>query len=274
MSPIDAVVVAVLLIGALFGLIRGAIRQLVNAAAWVASAIIPYYLAGPVGHIIANRFDAPYGVAYVVGAIALAILSQLVARFVIAGIGKVLGRIYDRVTTVGKTDEERAQQEMTRIRGSIPDRLLGAIIGGTKWAAVAWVLLSGVALLAKPLREKGFKVSVDGAESYKLAEHYNAFRIIWAQDLTRLSTAMKRLSSSPARTAHQSVAERELRHDERVKKLLTDRGLQDALSSGDFTVLMSSPQVLSLLTDPTTMAEVLKVNMERENTLPAALNDD
>ena len=266
MTTPDILVLAVLTLGGLFGAMRGAIKQVTLLVGWVASIAASYFFAAPVAHLVAVRFDTPYPVALVVSGIALGIVAQLLTRFLFFLVGKIVRKIYDAVVTAGESKEEKEHEALQGIQGSAGDRLLGALFGAAKWGLVGWVALSGFALVAKPLRDHGYKISVEDSEAYKLCEQHNAFAMLWADNIASLSQALLKLSKTRMRVAGslaQDPSYVALEKDARVQQVLNDQPLQKALSEGDFQHIATSPNVLSLLTDPEAMRTVVEVAMDR-----------
>lgn len=99
MNPIDIVAVAVLLLSALFGLVRGFVRELLGLAAWVGAGVFCVklfpHLRGPARQMISNTAVADI-VAYGVGFLVLVILFSLVAGVIGRAVQNSLLRGVDR----------------------------------------------------------------------------------------------------------------------------------------------------------------------------------
>jgi hypothetical protein len=188
-NALDVVVFVALALGALLGFVRGAIHQVTSLIAWVASLALPYFLGAPLGHLLSQRYDLSYPIAFVAAAFALGLIAQVGTRLIIGLIRMVLGRVVRKIATIGQTPEEKEQHR--RIQGGAADRALGALIGLGQWAVIAWLMLSGLALLEKPLREKGVKISFDSAVTYQLSQQHNAFTLIWANENARFKRQLR-----------------------------------------------------------------------------------
>lgn len=103
MNPIDIAALAILILSALFGLVRGFVRELLGLAAWVGAALLCVqlfpYLQGPARQMIANTAVADIA-AYAVGFLVLVILFSLLAGVIGGVVQKSLLRGVDRVLGV------------------------------------------------------------------------------------------------------------------------------------------------------------------------------
>ena len=105
MNTVDAVILLVVAISAMFGFLRGLVREVLGLAAWVAAAIAAYYffpqLRLLVGRAITNPDIADpvaFGVVFVLVLIALSLIARAlggaVRRSVLSGLDRVLGLVY------------------------------------------------------------------------------------------------------------------------------------------------------------------------------------
>lgn len=276
MTTPDAFFLTVLLLAGLMGFSRGAIRQLTGLIAWTISIVVPYLFANPLAHFISDRFDTPYIFALIIGGFVLAVVSHLITRFVLLIVGKILRKVYDTVATVGDTPEEKEKEAQEKLRGSLGDRILGAGMGLAKWGLVLWVILSGVALISKRLHDAGYKLWIEPSKAYAMCAEHNAFSVMWSDDIDKLSTAFKRLSSPPPKVEDARKkgialgpperAYETLSQDERVKAVLGSPKLRMAIADRDFQAIAASTQILDLLTDPRAMEDMARVALWREPT--------
>ena len=100
MNPVDIAAIALLVLSALFGLVRGFVREALGLAAWVGAGLLCVqifpYLRGPARQMISNTAIADIA-AYAVGFLVLVILFSLLAGVIGGVVQKSLLRGVDRV---------------------------------------------------------------------------------------------------------------------------------------------------------------------------------
>lgn len=115
----DAIIVLVLVVGALKGFSRGFVRELAGIAAIVIGLIAPWYYNGAADAQIRALTRLPEGSAHVVGMVA----TGIVAYAVVLIVASILGRIA-KLPLLGTGNA-----------------LAGAVVGALKGAVLIWVAL-------------------------------------------------------------------------------------------------------------------------------------
>lgn len=150
-ATLDLAVLALLLALAVAGAVTGLLRQLAGlvsvAAGWAAARWLAPLLAGP----LLGGQPQPWARAllaagcFVAALVAVRLVAWMVAKG-LHGAGGGLGAL---------------------------DRALGALLGGLKGALVAWVLLSALALVRRPVELLGWRVDVRSSDFGSLAARHN-----------------------------------------------------------------------------------------------------
>jgi hypothetical protein len=259
-SAVDALAIILVAFGALWGLLHGAIRQIASFLGWVVAIALPYFFAAFVGHFISDQFDTPYVIGLVIAGVVLGLAGQILARVVFFLIRKLVRRLFATASTIGRDEEEKKEAREERFEGGLSDHILGAIIGGGKWAFGLWVLLSSVAILSRPLHARGYALGVERSAAFELADRHNALALLWKQDFRKLDEALRRLSDVRRITDKKAQdAANALAKDERVRKLMSDDRLREALRKGEVKALLESPEVIALVTDQAMMERAFVV---------------
>ena len=105
MNPVDVVAIAIVVLSALFGFVRGFVRELLGLAAWVGAGLLCEqlfpFLRGPARQMISNTAFADiaaYGVGFLVMVILLSLLAGLIGRLVqkslLRGVDRSLGFLF------------------------------------------------------------------------------------------------------------------------------------------------------------------------------------
>lgn len=260
MNAIDAISILLLCVGALWGFLHGVIRQITTFVSWVVAVALVYLFSSPVAHLISDEFDAPYTLAYVVAVMLLGVVGQVISRLGLFIIRSIIRRFVVTVRGIGEDEETKEELEKERFQGSFSDRAIGAFVGAGKWAVLIWIMLSGVALVLRPLQERGHLLGVSQSELYQQAYQHNAFALIWKQDLERLDSALKRLNQKQTvQGPRQQAAADALAKDGRIQKLMQDGTIQNAFRQGNIRALLESPELLSVITDPALMEQAIVV---------------
>jgi membrane protein required for colicin V production len=126
----DLICAGVVALFALWGLVRGMVRQIFGIAGFILGIILSRTFAAPFGRAFAADLGVPVAVATVGASIAIFIVVEILA--------KVLGSLFAHLFRGG-------------VIGAV-DRLGGLAIGLFKGVLVAWALASIVALLRPHLR--------------------------------------------------------------------------------------------------------------------------
>ncbi len=132
MPVIDYVIVAVVLISAVIGLVRGFLREAISLGTWVVAIWVVYVFAGDVAELFSSRVESPVVRLLIAGA----------ALFIVV---LLLGALLGYIASV-----------MVRTTGlSGTDRTLGMVFGGIRGIILlALLLVAAVSLL--PVAEEGW----------------------------------------------------------------------------------------------------------------------
>lgn len=121
----DVVIVVVIVVSAVWGVLRGLVKEVVALAIWVAALLLGRMFAGPVGAAIADSLDPRLQVG--IGFAAVFIVVLVAGAF----LQRLLGRMVDSTGLTGT------------------DRTLGLLFGGARGGAVVVVGL----IILRPLAE-------------------------------------------------------------------------------------------------------------------------
>ncbi len=105
MNTVDAVILLVVAISAMFGFLRGLVREVLGLAAWVGAAVAAYYLLPQLQPLVERSITNPdiadpvaFGVPFVLILVALSLLAGAIGgavrRSVLSGLDRVLGLVY------------------------------------------------------------------------------------------------------------------------------------------------------------------------------------
>jgi membrane protein required for colicin V production len=224
-----AVLLALFLFGVL-GMVSGAVRQLAHLGGIAVGAVA----ARPLAQLVAPRVVARvhYPSLFVTIALIFALFFVLYVASVI-----VLRWLLPKVMPRGE-------------QGAL-NRVGGLLLGAGKAAAIAFVGLSAIVFVEKPLSGlwPEFRREASASVGVKLARRFNLFAgLPQFSGLSRLVAASRdpqlaaRLAEDPEFKA--------LSRDPRIRSLVDDAAVQRALQSGDYTALLSSVKVMALLNDP------------------------
>jgi membrane protein required for colicin V production len=213
---IDLIVLACLVLFAVFGAVTGALRQLLNLAAglagWLVARALGPYVADGLAHSLPRAMARPAASALL-----------FVGTFVAVGI---VGRLILRAAA-GKGGPVR----------SPGDRGLGALIGAGQAGLAVWVLLSALVLLDTRV---GF-LDPRRSDFAALARDHNLLEKLdppAVRVMRRLIKVMKDPKSSV-----------DLRSDAEAQQLLDDPRVQSLLGSGGEKGTFS-PEAMKMLQDP------------------------
>ena len=146
---LDLVVLALVALGAVFGARAGASRQLASWGALVLAALV----ARPGGALLGPAFGRFFHTSEALGAVAASFATFIVVAVVVR---LVATRLLQGVLG-GRDPADRGT-----------DRALGAILGGGKVAAVAWVALSALAFVEANVQLAGKGLGLSPKELHRL----------------------------------------------------------------------------------------------------------
>ena len=257
---LDLVVLALVAVGAVFGARAGASRQLASWGALVLAALA----ARPGGVLLGAAFARFFHTSEALGAIAASFFT-----FIVVAVGaRLLGTRLLQGVLGGRDPAERGT-----------DRALGAVLGGGKVAAVAWVALSALAFVEANVQVagQGLGLSPKDSTAFAIARKWNLFSapffsraadLAAAQKVFRSPELYQRISSNPAVTA--------LEKNARFRAVVADPEVKEALERGDTVALLRSTSVHRLLQDPEALVQLARLRQavdqvqEREPSKPVA----
>jgi membrane protein required for colicin V production len=176
---LDLAVVAFVALAAAFGSSAGALHQLVQLAGACVGWLAAWHLGPPVARGLARW--VPLGNASAAAGLLLFLGFSILAAWV--------GHLF--LSTRG-------------LRGAVrspPDRGLGALLGGAKWALVAWMALSALALAGGRVALGRWALDGEGSDLVALARDHNLL-VRWRP---AADEALKRLGSEPTAPARAPV---------------------------------------------------------------------
>jgi len=240
---LDLVVLALVALGAVFGARSGASRQLASWGALVLAAL----LARPGGALLGPAFTRFFHTSESLGAVAASFATFIVIAVVVRLVGT---RLLQGVLG-GRDPAERGT-----------DRALGALLGGGKVAAVAWVALSALAFVEAnvQLAGKGLGLSPSDSTAFAIARKWNLFSAPFFSRATDLAAAQRvfrspelfqQVSGNPAVTA--------LEKNPRFRAVVSDPEVKEALERGDTVALLRSTSVHRLLQDPEALVQLARL---------------
>jgi len=240
---VDLIVLGLVAVGAVFGARAGAARQVAGWGALVVAALA----TRPGGSLLGPTFARAFHTTGSLGAIAasfatfivVAVVVRLVATPVLQG---VLG---------GRDPAERST-----------DRVLGALLGAGKVAAVAWVALSALAFVEANVQVtgKGLGISPEDSTAFAIARRWNLFSapvfsqagdLKAAQKVFRNPELFERVANHPAVAA--------LEKNPRFRAVFADPEVKEALEKGDTVALLRNNSVHKLLEDPEALVQLAKL---------------
>ena len=226
-----------LLVGfaAIVGAISGAARQV---AQWIALGTA-YFFARPLGLVLApsllKTVNGSMLIAQMAATLLVFIVAFLMVRFVAT---RILRRIL-----AGKA-QERAST----------DRFLGFLLGGTKIAAIAYVLLSGLVYAESHVEVAGKRLGFLPHDSlaFSFVRTHNLFELTQfraVKDLQRVGKAMNTPVEAQRMRANSDY--QALLKDPRFRQILDTPVLRHALQMQDPLTLLRNNNVLQLIQDAT-----------------------
>jgi membrane protein required for colicin V production len=245
---VDLVVLALVVIGAIFGARSGASRQLASWGALVVAALA----ARPGGALLGRTFAGFFHTTEALGAIA----ASFATFIVVAVVARLVGTRLLQGVLGGRDPADRGT-----------DRALGALLGAGKIAAVAWVALSALAFVEAnvQLAGKGLGFSPKDSTAFAIARKWNLFAapvfsraadLAAAQKVFRSPELFQQLANHPSVTA--------LEKNPRFRAVVTDPEVKAALDRGDTVAVLRSNAVHKLLEDPDALVQLAKLRQAVE----------
>ncbi len=240
---VDLVVLALVAVGTVFGARSGASRQLASWGALVLAALA----ARPGGALLGPTFGRFFHTSETLGGIA----ASFATFIVVAVVARLLGtQVLERV--LGSSDPAE--------RGT--DRMLGALLGAGKVAAVAWVALSALSFVEANVQfaGKGLGLSPKDSTAFAIARKWNLFSapffskaadLAAAQKVFRSPELFQQVAGNPAVAA--------LERNPRFRAVFADPEVKEALERGDTVSLLKTPTVHKLLQDPEALAQLARL---------------
>lgn len=247
---VDLVVLALVVVGAVFGARAGASRQLAGWAALVLAALA----SRPGGILLGGAFARFFNTSPSLGAVAASFATFIVLAVVLR---VVAIQVFERVFW-GRDPAERGT-----------DRALGALLGGGKVAAVAWVALSALAFVEDnvQLAGKGLGISPKDSSTFAIAHKWNLFSAPFFSRAADLATAKKVFGSAELfqqMASNPSVSE--LEKNPNFRAVVTDPEVKQALDRGDMVALLRTRSVNKLLQDPVALVQLARLREAVEQT--------
>ena len=240
---VDLMVLALVALGAVFGARSGAARQLATWGALVLAALA----ARPGGALLGPAFGRFFHTSDSLGAVAASFATFIVVAVAIRLVGT---RLLQGVLG-GRDPTERGT-----------DRALGALLGGGKVAAVAWVALSALAFVEANVQVagKGLGISPKDSTAFAIARKWNLFSapffsraadLAAAQKVFRSPQLFQQISGNPAVS--------ELEKNPRFRAVVSDPEVKEALDRGDTVALLRNASVHKLLQDPEALVQLARL---------------
>jgi membrane protein required for colicin V production len=240
---VDLAVLALVVVGAFFGARAGASRQLASWAALVVAALASRPGGILLGPAFARFFNTSPNLGTVAASFATFIVLAVVLRLVAI-------QVFDRVFW-GRDPAERGT-----------DRALGALLGGAKVAAVAWVALSALAFVEENVQMagKGLGITPKDSTAFAIARKWNLFSAPYFSKVADLAAA-KKVFGSPE-LFHQLASNpsvSELEKNPNFRAVVSDPEVKQALDRGDMVALLRTRSVNKLLQDPEALVQLARL---------------
>jgi membrane protein required for colicin V production len=240
---VDLLVLALVALGAVFGAHAGAAKQVASWGALVLAALA----ARPGGALLGPAFGRFFHTSDSLGGVAASFATFIVVAVVIRLVGT---RLLQGVLG-GRDPAERGT-----------DRALGALLGGGKVLAVAWVALSALAFVEANVQVagKGLGISPKDSTAFAIARKWNLFSapffsraadLAAAQKVFRSPELFQRVSGNPAVS--------ELERNPHFRAVVSDPQVKEALDRGDTVALLRSASVHRLLQDPEALVQLARL---------------
>jgi membrane protein required for colicin V production len=240
---VDLLVLALVALGAVFGAHAGAAKQVASWGALVLAALA----ARPGGALLGPAFGRFFHTSDSLGGVA----ASFATFIVVAVVGRLVGTRLLQGVLGGRDPAERGT-----------DRALGALLGGGKVLAVAWVALSALAFVEANVQVagKGLGISPKDSTAFAIARKWNLFSapffsraadLAAAQKVFRSPELFQRVSGNPAVS--------ELERNPHFRAVVSDPQVKEALDRGDTVALLRSASVHRLLQDPEALVQLARL---------------
>jgi membrane protein required for colicin V production len=240
---VDLAVLALVALGAVLGARAGASRQLASWGALVLAALA----ARPGGALFGAASGRFFHTSEALGSVAASFATFIVVAVVVRLVGT---RLLQGV--LGGSDPAE--------RGT--DRALGALLGGGKVVAVAWVALSALAFVEANVQVagKGLGLSPKDSTAFAIARRWNLFSAPFFSRAADLA-AVDRVFRSPElfQQVAGSPAVAALQKNAHFRAVFADPEAKEALDKGDTVALLRNASVHRLLQDPEALAQLAKL---------------
>lgn len=228
---LDLIVIGVVLLFALAGALRGFLWQLIQLLAVVVGVVAAKALGAALGGPVSRASGLPPTLGVVVAS------------------ALVFGAVYLALSVVARLVRRRFKHT---VAGAV-DRSLGALVGASKGALLAWLALSALVFFDQPGAHAGSLVYRPvGSDAASVARRYNALQLLHPGLFARMHK-LAALVTDPERAARRLADDPELRElaaDPRLALVSQTPGLRDAFRRGDFFRLVRDPHVRELVADP------------------------
>jgi uncharacterized membrane protein required for colicin V production len=230
----DLVVLGIVVFAALFGLFKGAARQIGSAL----GAVAAWFAAGPAGRFFGSTLAARLSTTLTIGTVLTTVAAFLLVYLTVQVISAaIIRRVLDG------SDRKRAGT----------DRALGLVLGAAKMSAVVYVVLCGLTFFEQNVAIAGRKYTFTPKDSRAVAlvRDYNLLEFEHFSGLADLVGVVKLQADPKAAAAlrkHPDFAA--LAKDPRFKKALQAEGMKRALETGELRELLSDDAVVALILDP------------------------
>ena len=237
---VDLALLVVIGFFALWGALSGAAKQIAN----VASMVLAYLCARPLGNLIgpqlAPAFKVSLGVAIVAATVFLFIVGVVASRLLIS---RLLQRVF-----AGTDPDSR-----------VIDRVLGFVLGGAKVTLLIWFFLCALTFVQQNVTIAGRRLTLapKGSLAFRIAATWNVFELQQfapVKDLIRVAQAL----GDPEKAAKlkRDPAFQRLQQDPRFQHALSQQQLDHAFATGDYRALLRSSAVMKLVQDPTAVQQL------------------
>ncbi len=218
---LDLFILGLLIVFALFGRSSGALWQMLHLVSIGAGLLVSKALGPAIGRMMGPSVHK--GLAVVMATAAVFTLTYAFGHL----LAFLLRRRF-KETTAGTFD-----------------RALGAFLGFSKGALLAWVVLSTLVFFDNPAH--GWTFSAPGSKAAGFARRFNALQLFHLRSLDRLSK-ISELIKNPNAPHKDDVESMLLAADPRLKAVAADPAIQSA--GADLLTLLGDPRVRELIADP------------------------
>jgi len=240
---LDLIVLAGVVLGALFGARAGASRQLAGWGSLIAAGV----MCRPGAAILGPTFASAFHTSASLGAVAAGFATFIVVAVAV----RLLATMVLRGVLGGQDPSDRGT-----------DRALGFLLGAGKVAAVAWVALSALAFVEDNVQVagKGLGLSPRDSLAFGAARKWNLFAapaFSQAADLVKAQEVFR----SPVAA---------LQKNHHFRAVVSDPAVKQALERGDTVGLLKIDSVHQLLRDPEALGQLaaLRTAVERGGSAP------